>query len=1570
MKKKLPVFSIGLLMLYFVSEGQTNNYFGNSGTLNGNVWSTIPGGPYTAALNTSGGAIINFINPATVTGATITVAGINANATVSAWTAGGTMSTGGTVIPVMVGAAAVLNINEAISTAAGTGLNKTGPGILLLGTGSAYTGGFTLSAGTIIVGSINALGYNTLYLNGGTICSDANQNLTARYPGGITIGGDIQFGETTLPASGTANLVFDNSMSLGAANRVLTLGNAGTFTFGGVISNTAAAGITFTANANGTGIFDIANVANTFSGPVNIDGGEVRFAGDASFGNTANDILIDGGRLRTDATFTITHPVKLGTTAGNSINVSLGNLTIAGVITDKSIFGILRKTGAGMLTLTGANTYTGTTNVAPAGGTLQFNRPGGNTLPATNNVIVNGGTLQISSNQALNDITLTAGNITIDNGVTLTINGTLDSYSPASIILNGTGKIRYGPAGILKYSGTVNKVISAVEWPAVNAPNTVIIDNTGGVTLPITGTVSGTLLLNAGAFTIGGGGLLDMNGASLVLAGGTLMGNANADITVRGNTGGIITLPATISLRNVTVTDTRTLALNGTSDLKLYGTLSVASNAVFDNGGESQLINGGGGAIVVSGTFINRDKDNFTGTNGAIPGVLVTLNAGSNVEYGLTGNQEITKRDDYSHLIFSGGGVKRLVNACSPSGTVFITGNTTVDAGIHVFGNLNTNLSMDGGRLILRGTSNPQPHMAGTYSLTGGTVQFDCNSTSGQTIRSQTYKNIEITGLYTGNSLGNITLDIDGTFTIKAGATFEMNDNAIIGSVGNQTIVVESGATFRCGNALGFNGPVTGLNSPAIRDNIENIVLQPNSTINYSRSNPPQVSGDQLITNTMPYQHLVLSGTAGVKKAPAGILNIQGNLVKTGTVSFDHNNGTVLLNGTNQLLAGLPYNNLLLNNDGIKNLTGNASIADSLQLSNLQTAPATELSLGENFITLLSTAVKTARLGCIPDLPGVKINYGVSGRFVVERYFPPKRSWRLITAPVTAAASTGNIHWAWQHSGSATTGSETFITGKNANPLINGLDISPYNNSSLKTFNTTTQLFEEVTNTKTSLIAGTTGSADNIGFFIFVRGDRSTNNLFNPPFANSTVLRDTGKLLIKNQVFTLSGPATPGFCLVGNPYASPVNIAFIVAATPGIDNGTFYTWDPNLNAQHGAYITMTYSAIAGGKWIAVPPSPVGKQDSIIQSGQAFFVMRTLPVANMVFTELDKWLAGNQAVFRPMGNNVAEGFSLRTNLYLVNNDSTTTLADGVMAEFKDGYDNRVNAADAAKLHNQKESLALIRDSQPIAVERRAAIGTADTLFLALSNHSARNYQFEIMPEPANTLLEATLEDRYTQHSTPLNLQESSRISFAVNKEPVSADANRFFIVLKRKVLPKAAMFIAIAAIKKGNGIGINWTVLNDINTDHYVIERSADGITFTELAQLAAKQEAGNVEYEFTDENPLSGNNFYRIRSSSSTIESYSTIVSANWKANNIVVYPNPVKDGIIQLHLYNQSMGRYTIRRLNTEGKMMNEWQLNYNGEGTVTLNIATKKTVTPTVSLLQIFKQKKLLKSLKITIE
>ena len=84
-----------------------------------------------------------------------------------------TYQTGGAVSSIAVGTNSTFDLaGEAISTAAGTGFIKNGPGAFEL-SGAPYAGGFTLNSGTVILRGVNAMGTAALTINGGVIAGNA-----------------------------------------------------------------------------------------------------------------------------------------------------------------------------------------------------------------------------------------------------------------------------------------------------------------------------------------------------------------------------------------------------------------------------------------------------------------------------------------------------------------------------------------------------------------------------------------------------------------------------------------------------------------------------------------------------------------------------------------------------------------------------------------------------------------------------------------------------------------------------------------------------------------------------------------------------------------------------------------------------------------------------------------------------------------------------------------------------------------------------------------------------------------------------------------------------------------------------------------------------------------------------------------------------------------------------------------------------------------------------------------------------------------------------------------------------
>ncbi|MEO6316285.1 MAG: T9SS type A sorting domain-containing protein [Chitinophagaceae bacterium] len=67
--------------------------------------------------------------------------------------------------------------------------------------------------------------------------------------------------------------------------------------------------------------------------------------------------------------------------------------------------------------------------------------------------------------------------------------------------------------------------------------------------------------------------------------------------------------------------------------------------------------------------------------------------------------------------------------------------------------------------------------------------------------------------------------------------------------------------------------------------------------------------------------------------------------------------------------------------------------------------------------------------------------------------------------------------------------------------------------------------------------------------------------------------------------------------------------------------------------------------------------------------------------------------------------------------------------------------------------------------------------------------------------------------------------------------------------------------------KNNGYGVvNWSTSDEINVDHYEIQRSDDGVVYYTAGMIAARNIASLQQYEFSDGKRLNDITYYRLRS--------------------------------------------------------------------------------------------------------
>lgn len=151
------------------------------------------------------------------------------------------------------------------------------------------------------------------------------------------------------------------------------------------------------------------------------------------------------------------------------------------------------------------------------------------------------------------------------------------------------------------------------------------------------------------------------------------------------------------------------------------------------------------------------------------------------------------------------------------------------------------------------------------------------------------------------------------------------------------------------------------------------------------------------------------------------------------------------------------------------------------------------------------------------------------------------------------------------------------------------------------------------------------------------------------------------------------------------------------------------------------------------------------------------------------------------------------------------------------------------------------------------------------------------------------------------------------------------------------------YTSFAAHSDGKISRLNWKVENEQNITQYTIERSADGRNFKQAGSVNA---SGIAKYEWVDEQPLGGVNYYRILATEADGKiRYSNIATAVTVTNGgISVFPNPVTNKTLKLNLENLPAGKYTVNIFDRTGRKILSTSLDYRG-GIAGKSISLEKT-------------------------
>ncbi|EBX8652246.1 fibronectin-binding autotransporter adhesin ShdA [Salmonella enterica subsp. enterica serovar Westhampton] len=586
---------------------------------------------------------------------------------------------------------------ELENTLSGTGsLVKTGTGELTLSGDNTYSGGTTITGGTLTADHADSLG-----------------------TGAIANSGVLQVGEgeleNTLSGSGSLVKTGTGELTLSGDNTY----SGGTTITGGTLRADHADSLGTGAIAN-SGVLKVGEgeLENTLSGAgslVKTGTGELTLSGDNTY---------SGGTTISDGTLIADHADSLGTGAiANSGVLKVGEGELENTLSGS---GSLVKTGTGELTLSGDNTYSGSTTIS--GGTLTVDHA--DSLGSGD--IDNSGVLKVGEGELENTL-FGSGSLVKTGTGELTLSGDNNTYSGDTTIADGT---------------LIAANVNALGSGNIDNSGMLMLDANGAFELANVTTHTGATTALAVGSTLNAGQLTQEDGSTLSID----LGAATDDAVITADS---VTLGGTLNVTGIgSVTD------SWTPEAYTY-TLIDSDSAItsdFDN-------------LTVAG--MNREDVDFLTIDGKVDET-------DNTHYDLTAS--LSWYADRDNATTDAHGTFTLSD---PDGSFNVAATLT-----DVDDTLDPGSRWDGKSLTKEG--------AGTLILSG-----DNDYSGGTTINEGTLVAASTTALGTGLVDNNATLvlDVDGEvsavggITTHSGATTQLALGTSL-DLGDSALIQQDGSTL------------------------------------------------------------------------------------------------------------------------------------------------------------------------------------------------------------------------------------------------------------------------------------------------------------------------------------------------------------------------------------------------------------------------------------------------------------------------------------------------------------------------------------------------------------------------------------------------------------------------------------------------------------------------------------------------------------------------------------------------------------------------------------------------------